>query len=262
MPLRAVESRSLADQVFEQVGAEIIAGRYAPGSSLPPERTLASVFNVNRHVVREALKRLEQLGLLKVSQGGGTKVLDYERTAGLDVLSLMADFARGGPDVAPYWLATLEMRSSTGADVARLCALRASREIREELLEIAAEMDAIEDDDQKLFGLEVKFWDRVLDGAGNIAYRLAFNSLLKGVFAIADVSRQWSIDEIKRSGSRMKLAQAIASGDAAKAEADTRAATRATAERFAAVAGLATASRATGKQAAPKKGTSAGRAKK
>ncbi|HEX4477818.1 MAG TPA: GntR family transcriptional regulator [Polyangiaceae bacterium] len=240
MALRAIHSRSLADQVFEQIGAEIVTGRYAPGASLPAERTLSTVFKVNRHVVREALKRLEQLGIVKVSQGGGTKVLDYQRTAGLDVLAFMAEHAREGADVAPLWLSVLEMRSANAADIVRLCALRASREVRDELVRIAAEMDAKMNDEQALFALEVRFWETVMDGADNIAYRLSFNTLLKGVFAIPDMSRHWTVEEIRRSGSRMVLARAIADGDADKAEADTRAATRASAESFAKLIGKAT----------------------
>ncbi len=240
MALRAIQSQSLADQVFEQIGAEIMTGRYAAGDSLPAERTLSSVFKVNRHVVREALKRLEQLGIVKVSQGGGTKVLDYRRTAGLDVLAFMAEHAREGADVAPLWLAVLEMRSANAADIARLCALRASREVRDELVQIATEMDASMNDEQALFTLEVRFWEVVMEGADNLAYRLSFNTLLKGVFAIPDMSRHWTVEEIRRNGSRMVLAQAIASGDADKAETITRAATRATAENFAKLIGKST----------------------
>jgi DNA-binding transcriptional MocR family regulator len=70
MPLRALKNRSLSDRVFEQLGAEILLGRYAPGHSLPSERALSELFDVNRHVVREAQKRLQQVGLLSIAQGG------------------------------------------------------------------------------------------------------------------------------------------------------------------------------------------------
>jgi GntR family transcriptional repressor for pyruvate dehydrogenase complex len=90
MVLRAVQNLSLPDQVFDQIASEIINGRYNVDDNLPAERKLVETFGVNRHVVREALKRLEQLGLIRISQGGGTKVLDFRRHAGLDVLTLMA----------------------------------------------------------------------------------------------------------------------------------------------------------------------------
>jgi GntR family transcriptional regulator, transcriptional repressor for pyruvate dehydrogenase complex len=225
VPLRAIQNRSLADQVFEQLASEIMAERYAPGSSLPAERTLAEVFGVNRHVVREGLKRLEQIGLVKISQGGGTQVLDFKRHAGLDLLALMAEHARGGRDVASVWLAVLEMRAAIAADVARLCALRASKSLKQDLMMLAEEMPKTATS-QQLFRLEVRFWERAVEGADNLAYQLAFNSLIKGSYAMGRLAEDWSAGELRSNGYRTSIAHAIASGDASGAEAETREAMR------------------------------------
>lgn len=221
MPLRAIHSRSLADQVFEQLAREIVVGRYATGSSLPAERSLATVFGVNRHVVREGLKRLAQIGLIKISQGGGTKVLDFKRHAGLDLLALMAEHATGGRDVATVWVAVLEMRAAIATDVARLCAERASPAIRAELGAIAAEMRKTQVSSQ-LFRLEVRFWDRAVEGAANLAYRLAFNSLIKSAQAMGAQAEEWSAADLRANDYRRAIAEAIAAGDAARAEAEAR----------------------------------------
>jgi DNA-binding FadR family transcriptional regulator len=221
VPLRAIHSQSLADQVFEQLAREIVVGRYAPGSSLPAERSLATVFGVNRHVVREGLKRLEQIGLLKISQGGGTKVLDFKRHAGLDLLALLAEHATGGRDVATVWVAVLEMRAAIATDVARLCAERASPALRAELVAIATEMRKTEVGSQ-LFRLEVRFWDRAVEGAQNLAYRLAFNSLIKSAQAMGSQAEEWAAADLRANGYRKAIADAIAAGDAARAEAEAR----------------------------------------
>jgi GntR family transcriptional repressor for pyruvate dehydrogenase complex len=220
MALRAVGERSLGDQVFDQLAAEIMSERYAPGAALPPERSLAEIFKVNRHVVREALKRLEQLGLIAITRGGGAEVSDFKRTAGLDLLAMMAEHAHGG-EVDKYIVSVLEMRALIGADVVRLCALRASPEVREQLVSIAATMRTASSD-QALFALEVRFWERLLDGADNIAYRLSFNSLLKGAYAMGSMAQEWSLAEIRSSDYRGPLAAAIAAGNAVDAEAITR----------------------------------------
>ena len=230
--LRAIQNRSLADQVFEQLASEIMTERYLPGSSLPAERTLAEVFGVNRHVVREGLKRLEQIGLLKITQGGGTQVLDFKRHAGLDLLALMAEYARGGKDVATVWLAVLEMRAVIAADVARLCALRAPRSLKQDLMNIAQEMPKAATS-QQLFQLEVQFWERAVDGAENLAYRLAFNSLIKGSYAMGRLAEEWSASELRGSDYRTAIACAIFSGDAANAEEETREAMRKAVAAFA-----------------------------
>ncbi len=221
MALRAVQERSLGDQVFDQLAAEIMSERYAPGAALPAERALAEIFRVNRHVVREALKRLEQVGLVAISRGGGAEVTDFKRRAGLDLLAMMAEHAHGG-EVDKYIISVLQMRALIGADVVRLCALRASQAVREDLVGLAKSMRSAPSD-EALFDLEVRFWERLLDGADNIAYRLAFNSLLKGAYVMGSLAQEWSLGEIRGSDFRGPLAAAIAKGDAASAEAMTKA---------------------------------------
>jgi GntR family transcriptional regulator, transcriptional repressor for pyruvate dehydrogenase complex len=221
MPLEAVKNRSLADQVFAQLATEIIGGRYQPGAALPSERELADVFDVNRHVVREALKRLAQANMVKIAQGGHTRVLDYRRHAGLEMLALFAEYAHGHPHVVTHWFAVLEMRAAMAADIVRLCALRASPELREELVAISQQM-AQSTVVREVFELEVRFWDRVLDGTGNLAYRLAFNSLIKSVHRMGTQAHELSVMEVRASGNRHALALAIQAGDAERAETQTR----------------------------------------
>ena len=102
--------------------------RYPVGTNLPAERQLAEDFGVNRHVIREATKRAEQVGLVKATQGGGTDVLDFEKTAGLDALALLAEYAAEDLIGARLWRAGFEMRAAIGTDLARLCALRADQQ--------------------------------------------------------------------------------------------------------------------------------------
>lgn len=231
MPLRALNSRSLTDQVFDQLAAEIMAERYPAGTNLPSERALTEVFGVNRQVVREALKRLEQLKLVRIAHGGATRVLDFKRHARLDLLALMAEHATGSGEVARYQLAVLEMRAAIGADVARLCAVRADDEVRSDVVALATEMRTAPDS-ETLFALEVRFWERLLDGAQNIAYRLALNTLVEGAYVVGDVAKEWFIEEIRASDYRMPIAMAVKEGDAEAAETITKRIMRSAAEAF------------------------------
>ncbi|HEX4340550.1 MAG TPA: GntR family transcriptional regulator [Polyangiaceae bacterium] len=223
MVFRAVKNQSLGDQVFEQVAREILTGRFTPGEQLPSERALVTTFGVNRHVVREALKRIEQLGLVSVTHGGGTVVLDFRKHAGLDLMAVMADNAQADDESMTYWLAVHEMRAAIGADAARLCAIRAPKEVKARLSAIAQRMAEL-GDGPELFDLEIEFWELVIDGSANLAYRLGFNTLMKGVLAKAtiELARSWSIHEVKESGYRGAIARAIAEGNAKQAEAKTR----------------------------------------
>jgi GntR family transcriptional repressor for pyruvate dehydrogenase complex len=196
------EPVSLSEQVFEQLATEIITGRWLPGTHLPAARALTGVFDVNRHVVREALKRLEPVGLVKVSQGGGTKVLDVKRHAGLGLLALMSEHVRVGGDVATIWLSVLEMRATIAADLVRLCALRGDADVKKDLVAIATKMKAATND-ADLFTLDIRFWETMADGAGNIPYRLALNTMVQSAQATGALGLQWAIVEVRASDYRV-----------------------------------------------------------
>lgn len=219
--LSAAKQPSLADRLFGTIASGILEGAYPVGSNLPPERQLAEEHGINRHVVREAIKRAEQIGLVESRQGGGTRVLEFEQTAGLDALALLAEYANGDLAGAKLWRAGLEMRAAIGTDLARLCALRADRQIKQELVSIARQMKATPPG-SAMIALDRRFWERMLDGAGNVAYRLAYNSLIRS--AQADHTRQldWTVQELARSDYRLPIAEAIEAGDSAAAEAATR----------------------------------------
>ena len=212
MTLRAVQVTSLPDQVFGQLTSEIVCGRYAPGEQLPSERTLTQVFGVNRHVIREAVKRLEQIGLVRVSQGGPTRALDFRTTAGLDLLAVIAEHAEVIKPQPALFAAALEMRAGIGVDLVRLCAERAGDDVRADLTLIASEFAAVGGGTQ-ILQIDERFWQRILDGAGNLAYQLAFNSLIRATHAIPEVSLPWLEQELRRSEHRAPLAAAIASRD-------------------------------------------------
>ncbi len=52
----------------------IVTGQLEEGELLPPEASLSEHFGVSRTVLRESVKRLEEKGLVTVSQGRGTQV--------------------------------------------------------------------------------------------------------------------------------------------------------------------------------------------
>lgn len=62
------------DYVVEQLKERIISGEYKSGDQLPPEGALCELFSVSRITVREALKKLNMMGLVEIKQGKGTFV--------------------------------------------------------------------------------------------------------------------------------------------------------------------------------------------
>lgn len=66
--------KSLADVVFERMQRAIKSGSYGADERLPTEHDLAAEFEVSRPVVREALRRLREQGLIYSRQGAGSFV--------------------------------------------------------------------------------------------------------------------------------------------------------------------------------------------
>jgi GntR family transcriptional repressor for pyruvate dehydrogenase complex len=67
--------KKILDEVYDQLLSLINNGNLKPGEQLPPERVLARDLKVSRQSIREALKRAESKGLVKVRQGEGTFIL-------------------------------------------------------------------------------------------------------------------------------------------------------------------------------------------
>jgi DNA-binding FadR family transcriptional regulator len=68
-PFKPIPSKRIFEQVSDQVRELIHGGVFKPGEKLPPERELANQFNVGRTALREALRVLENEGLIHIKQG-------------------------------------------------------------------------------------------------------------------------------------------------------------------------------------------------
>jgi DNA-binding FadR family transcriptional regulator len=211
MPQQAKTRIPVSEAVFGQLRGEILEGRLRAGEPLRSERDLADAFGVNRHAVREAVKRLQQAGLVEVSQGGATSVLDWRACGGLDILPQLS-LRTTGPVDPKVLRSALEMRISIGADAARLCARRAVASLADHLHRVVGEMEKA-DDTEVLVDLDTEFWALVIDGADNIAYRLAFNSLVRALWIHRGPATVLIADELFDPAARHSVATAIAGGD-------------------------------------------------
>ncbi|HXX48463.1 MAG TPA: GntR family transcriptional regulator [Myxococcota bacterium] len=117
--------RLLPSEVAAQIRAKILDGSFAPGDRLPPERELATQLHVNRSSVREALKKLEELRLVEIQQGSGTRVRDTEH-ASFELLFAMMFPA--GPQNVTWIRELLELREVLLPGVLRLGLARATDE--------------------------------------------------------------------------------------------------------------------------------------
>jgi GntR family transcriptional repressor for pyruvate dehydrogenase complex len=220
MALQPVKRRSVPEDVFEQIVAEVLSGDMQPGESLPSERRLAEVLGVSRPAIREALKRLTAAGLIEVRQGDATTVRDFRRHAGLDLLPRL--LIRAGEVDLPVVRSILETRLHNGPKVAELAARRRGPDLAD-LLDVAIAALAAQDDPVERQRHALTFWDHVVDGADSIAFRLMYNTLRATYEPALPALATMMADEVGRPDAYRDIAAAIRKGDPAAAEGAARA---------------------------------------
>jgi DNA-binding FadR family transcriptional regulator len=169
-----VTRHSVTDDVFEQILSDVVAGTLEPGESLPSERRLAELLGVSRPVVREALQRMAQAGLVDVRHGGSTTIRDFNQFAGLDLLPRLL-FRDGDVDLSVV-RSILEARLAVGPEVAALAAARGTTDLAGALRR-TLDLLTHSEDPVAMQQHSLAFWDQVVDGADSVVFRLMFNSL-------------------------------------------------------------------------------------
>jgi GntR family transcriptional repressor for pyruvate dehydrogenase complex len=220
MALQPVNRRSVPEDVFEQIVAEVLSGDMAPGSALPSERRLAEVLGVSRPAVREAIKRLTEAGLVEVRQGDATTVRDFRRHAGLDLLPRL--LVRAGEVDVSVVRSILETRMHNGPKIAELAAQRRSPDLADLLDVTIGALDA-EDDPVERQRHALTFWDHVVDGADSIAFRLMYNTLRATYEPALPALATMMAAEVGRPEAYRDISTAIRAGDPVAAEAAARA---------------------------------------
>src|SRR6266480_3698105 len=73
-----VLKQSLSDKLAQRIRAMIRKGDYQRGDRLPPIMEMARRFGVGHPTIREALKKLETMGVIEIRHGSGVYVTRSE----------------------------------------------------------------------------------------------------------------------------------------------------------------------------------------
>lgn len=121
--------------------AEIVGGRYAVGERMLPEHHLSSEFGVSRGTVREAIRGLEERGLVSVRHGHGAIVTSSEtwNILDADVLRALLRTRDGASALQEF----LECRRILETQAAALAATRASAEDLSTMADILERMNGL-----------------------------------------------------------------------------------------------------------------------
>lgn len=129
-----VRREKLSEQVAEQIQQLIVQGGLKPGDRLPSERVLGEQIGVSRTVIREAIKALQERGLIKAIDGSGHYVSKMKPEIVAQSISLFMKVHKHA------FRDLLEVRKSLEVEIAGLAADRANNEEIKELVDVLKEM--------------------------------------------------------------------------------------------------------------------------
>jgi DNA-binding FadR family transcriptional regulator len=209
--------------VVDQVQRAVLSGRLREGDTLPPERELQEMFGVSRGTLREAIRVLEQKGILEVRPGtGGGAVV---RRASTDTVSESLAFLIRSRQVSLDDLA--EFRADVEGIVTGAAAERADSEDIALLRRLLAEA-------QHHFRQGLPAWNEFIridekmhmalaEAAKNPIYRLILRIVHDNVHGYYDRFLPGGKQEMAENFRDLSdIVSAVASGDAAAARAAAR----------------------------------------
>src|SRR5688500_10403749 len=126
---KPLERPTLFESLAQQLEDWILSGDVSPGAKLPSEESIAQQFAVSRPIVREALARLRERGLVETVNGSGTFVRQPQPERLAEALLRHLHFAGTGSTALTN---LFEARVAIEAAAARLAAERATDEDKRE----------------------------------------------------------------------------------------------------------------------------------
>jgi DNA-binding FadR family transcriptional regulator len=212
-----VQAGRASEEIALQVEAAIVDGRLAPGGRLPSEREMQSQFGTGRGVIREAIKILQQKGLLEVRKGakGGAYVRQLDVG---NVSESLALFLKQHP-MEPEKV--IEFRESLDRTITQLAIAHADQAEKDELLQEALRLEAMLREDEPDL-IEASELDRQLNiklarMARNPLFEWVMHALQMGFSSHDYALYEDRIYRIKAGANWSNTARAIANGEIMRA---------------------------------------------
>jgi len=156
-----VERNSLADQVAKKILDLVRTGNLKPGDQLPPERDLAQMLQVSRPSLREALRGLQILGVVKSRQGGGAYISSLDAADLLGPLQFLITLNTQNVH------ALYESRVLIDGGIARMAAERLSASDIDRLLAIVDVQRKLINDALGFRVSDLEFHRTIMEATGN-----------------------------------------------------------------------------------------------
>ncbi|MEV4124108.1 FCD domain-containing protein [Nocardia sp. NPDC049707] len=201
------------EHVLSKVEEMMVSGELLPGQRLPGERALAADLGVGRSSVREALRVMEALGLLKAQTGSGPNagaMIVSRPTGGMTMLMRMQVAAHGFPvsDV-------VQTRLVLESEVMRTLSQQPSADLTT-AVELLDSMDEPALTADEFLVLDAQFHVALADAAGNQVIAAMMAGLRASIesYVVAGVDfTAWPTTCTRLRGEHRGLVDAVTRGD-------------------------------------------------
>ena len=199
--------------VAEDLANQIIGGALAAGAVLPAEPVLGDRYGFSRTVIREALKLLEERGLVRVEQGRGTTVQSRDAWNLLDPLVIRIALSYDDDMVLLDNL--IAVRRVLEREMARAAATRLTND---ELAALAANLEQMEesyDEYERFRDFDLAFHTIVMKASGNDVGQTIVRTIHAHAGMLRPLAAAQSRAELERTATEHRaIFDALASRDA------------------------------------------------
>jgi len=210
--------------VLERIEADLREGRLSPGDRLTPERELASVLGVGRSSVREAIRVLEVLGVVRTATGSGP-------TAG----AMIVTTPRGG--LAAFLRLQVAANGFPIADVVRTRVVlegdvveRLASDPMADLAEVREILDAMDAGDlapDEFLALDARLHQALAEASGNAVVAAMMAGLRSSIESYTQVGAatmaDWPATAARLRGEHRRIVDAVVRGEGVEARDAVRA---------------------------------------
>ena len=205
--------KGAARAAVEALGRRIVNDHWRPGEPIPTEPELAADLGVSRATVRDAIKVLSGMGLVRTARRYGTTVRPVEEWHLLDA-AVALWHAPDHPRVRQMFAETTELRCVIEPAAAGMAATRATDAQRNAILGAAQAMHPGDEDHPALFAADCLFHSTILEATGNLMMR----QLRPIILTVLRISYEYGVlvvdgEPVTREG-HIHVAEAIRRRDA------------------------------------------------
>ena len=156
-----VVKQSLPDKLARQIRGTIQSGNYRRGDRLPPIVEMAKRFEVGQPSIREALKKLEAMGVVQIRHGAGVFVTRSEE------VFVLASPDYTGTVTKKLLLDLIRARTPIELQSVSDCVKNATPEQVKDLRRVLASAGQHLDDGETLNSVNMEFHGRIAEASGN-----------------------------------------------------------------------------------------------